>query len=119
MKTGGSVESGSVKDVGKPGAGKPHARFDEGGLETERPSWAAEPAERRRGQRQTIIATAPVLYSTCVLKAHVDLPVKVRSEEGPSHLCSTAAIVWGDLGDEARGKALFWRVSKPPVRNIK
>ena len=39
VKTGGSVESGSVKDVGKPGAGKPHARFDEGGLETERPSW--------------------------------------------------------------------------------
>ena len=72
-----------------------------------------------RGQRQTTIATAPVLYSTCVLKAHVDSPVKVRSEEGPSHLCRTAAIVWGDLGDEARGKALFRRVSKPPVRNMK
>ena len=28
-----------MKDPGKPGAGKPHARFDEGGLETERPSW--------------------------------------------------------------------------------
>ena len=34
-KTGGTVESEPVKDPGKPGAGESHARFDEGGLETE------------------------------------------------------------------------------------
>ncbi len=40
----GSAESGAVKDLGKPGAGEPHARFDERGLETEPGRGTAEPA---------------------------------------------------------------------------
>ena len=35
----GNAESVTKKGHGKPGAGEPHARFDERGLETERPSW--------------------------------------------------------------------------------
>src|SRR5438067_8676415 len=30
----GNADSGAVKGLGKPGAGEPHARFDEGRLET-------------------------------------------------------------------------------------
>jgi len=50
----GNAESGAVKGLGKPSAGEPHARFDEGGLETEPGLGPAEPAKRVRGQRRTI-----------------------------------------------------------------
>ena len=40
----GSADSGAVKDGGKPGAGEPHARFDERGLETEHGLGTAAPA---------------------------------------------------------------------------
>ena len=30
----GSADSSTMNGLGKPGAGEPHARFDEGGLET-------------------------------------------------------------------------------------
>jgi hypothetical protein len=43
-----------MNDLGKPGAGKLHARFDEGRLETEPGLGPAEPAKRVRGQRRTI-----------------------------------------------------------------
>ena len=33
----GSAESRAVNDLGKPGAGESHARFDEGRLETGQP----------------------------------------------------------------------------------
>jgi hypothetical protein len=45
-----------VKGLGKPGAGEPHARFDEGRLETEPGLGTAEPAPILRGQRR---ATRP------------------------------------------------------------
>ena len=50
----GNADSGAVKGLGKPSAREPHARFDEGGLETEPGLGPAEPAKRVRGQRRTI-----------------------------------------------------------------
>ena len=49
----GNAESGAMKDLGKPCAGEPHARFDERGLETEYGLGTAAPATRTRGQRRT------------------------------------------------------------------
>src|SRR3954471_17894950 len=40
----GNADSGAVNDLGKPCAGEPHARFDEGRLETESGLGSAEPA---------------------------------------------------------------------------
>jgi len=40
----GSADSGAVKDLGKPGAGEPHAPFYERGLETEHGLGTAAPA---------------------------------------------------------------------------
>ena len=42
-KARGNADSGAVKDLGKPGAGEPHARFDEGGLETGPNGYRASP----------------------------------------------------------------------------
>jgi hypothetical protein len=53
-----------MNDLGKPCAGEPHARFDEGGLETEPWSRDRSACSRLRGQRRTFSATAPVPYST-------------------------------------------------------
>ena len=39
----GNADSGAVKDLGKPGAGESHARFDEGRLETGSGLGSAEP----------------------------------------------------------------------------
>jgi hypothetical protein len=50
----GNADSGAMKGLGKPSAREPHARFDEGGLETEPGLGSAEPAKRVRGQRRTI-----------------------------------------------------------------
>jgi len=60
----GSADSGAVKDLGKPGAGESHARFDEGRLETG--SGLGQPSLRSGmpGQRRTTTTTAPVSYST-------------------------------------------------------
>jgi hypothetical protein len=41
----GNADSGAVKGLGKPGAGEPHARFDEGRLETGPGRGTAEPAK--------------------------------------------------------------------------
>ena len=40
----GNAESGAMKDLGKPCAGEPHARFDERGLETGHGLGTAAPA---------------------------------------------------------------------------
>ena len=49
----GNADSGAVKDLGKPCAGEPHARFDERGLETGHGHGTAAPAKIMRGQRRT------------------------------------------------------------------
>jgi len=49
----GNADSGAMKGLGKPCAGKRHARFDERGLETEHGLGTAAPATRTRGQRRT------------------------------------------------------------------
>ena len=68
----GNADSGAVKGLGKPSAGEPHARFDEGGLETEPGLGPAEPAKRVRGQRRTI---RPPRQPPTLPKA-ADLPVE-------------------------------------------
>jgi hypothetical protein len=55
-----------MNDLGKPGAGESHARFDEGRLETEPRSRDRSACKEVRGQRRTNSATAPVSYSTPV-----------------------------------------------------
>ena len=67
-----NADSGAVKGLGKPSAGEPHARFDEGGLETEPGLGPAEPAKRVRGQRRTI---RPPRQSPTLPKP-ADLPVE-------------------------------------------
>jgi len=52
----GNVESDAMKDLGKPGAGESHARFDERGLETGHGLGTAAPA--------TCAWTAPDLSAT-------------------------------------------------------
>ena len=42
----GSADSDAMKDLGKPGAGELHARFDERGLETEHGLGTAAPATK-------------------------------------------------------------------------
>jgi hypothetical protein len=62
----GSVDSGAMKDLGKPGAGESHARFDEGRLETGSGLGSAAPVQVWPGQRRTTTTTAPASYSTGV-----------------------------------------------------
>ena len=60
----GSAESRAVNDLGKPGAGESHARFDEGRLETGQPvsgpqrlrcsAWTAPDHERPPRQPPTL-----------------------------------------------------------------
>ncbi len=54
-----------MNGLGKPGAREPHARFDEGRLETEPWSRDRSACNEVRGQRRTKAATAPVSHSTC------------------------------------------------------
>ena len=49
----GNADSGAMNDLGKPGAGEPHARFDEGRLETEPRSRDRSACNEVRGQRRT------------------------------------------------------------------
>ena len=53
-----------MNDLGKPGAGESHARFDEGRLETEPWSRDRSACNEVRGQRRIKTATAPVSHST-------------------------------------------------------
>ena len=62
----GNADSDPVNGLGKPGAGEPHARFDEGRLETEPRSRDRSACNEVRGQRRTKAATAPVSHSTVV-----------------------------------------------------
>lgn len=50
----GDAESRAMNDLGKPGAGESHARFDEGGLETGLRSRDRSACDEVRGQRRTI-----------------------------------------------------------------
>ena len=60
-----------MKDLGKPGAGEPHARFDEGGLETEHGLGTAAPATHCVDSAGPIRHRASLrLY--CVLQVHDD-----------------------------------------------
>ena len=52
-----------MKDLGKPGAGEPHARFDERGLETE-PGLGTQRLQPTCLDSTGPIATAPALDST-------------------------------------------------------
>jgi hypothetical protein len=59
----GSAESGAVKDPGKPGAGEPHARIDERGLETEY-GLGTQRLQPDAWTAPDLSATAPALDST-------------------------------------------------------
>ena len=54
----------------------------------------------------------------CVLQAHVDSPVKVRSKEGPSHLCSSPPA-YGETWALKRGVKPSLGGCNSPVRSIK
>ncbi|MBM2811012.1 MAG: hypothetical protein HW416_1771 [Chloroflexi bacterium] len=60
----GNADSGAMNDLGEPCAGESHARFDEGGLETEPESWDRSACNEVRGQRQTLKChrASPLLY---------------------------------------------------------
>jgi hypothetical protein len=67
----GNAESGAGNALGKPGAGEPQARIDEGRLGTESDLGNAEPAERVRGQRRTTPPRVSLLLCTRgALNAH-------------------------------------------------
>jgi hypothetical protein len=74
----GDADSGAMKDLGKPGAGESHARFDEGRLETG--SGLGQPSLRRvsRDSAGPSTTTAPVSYSTARRRRSVQVP-SVRS----------------------------------------
>src|SRR5947209_8737059 len=59
----GNAERGTMNDLGKPDAGEPHVRFDEGRLETEHGLGTAAPATHRVDSAGPN-ATAPASYST-------------------------------------------------------
>jgi hypothetical protein len=63
MGVHGSADSVAMKDLGKPGAGEPHARFDERGLETEHGLGTAAPAVNA-WTAPDLSATAPAPDST-------------------------------------------------------
>jgi len=62
----GNADSDAVKDLGKPGAGESHARFDERGLETEHGLGTAAPATCA-WTAPDLSATAPALDSDITL----------------------------------------------------
>jgi hypothetical protein len=65
-------ESGGMKPVGEPGAGKPHAGFDERDVETEQGAAIETPATERVGQRLGP-PTPPRHVSTLPVRQHVAL----------------------------------------------
>ena len=59
----GNADSRSMKDLGKPGAGELHARFDERGLETEH-GFGMQRLQLDAWTAPDLSATAPALDST-------------------------------------------------------
>ena len=88
----GNADSGAVNGLGKPCAGEPHARFDEGRLETGHGRFGT--ASARKGHALKRTTTAPASYSTAFESAEVryhraprEIPVCARLHTVCARLC--------------------------------
>ena len=97
----GSAESGPMNGPGKPGAGKPHARIDEGELETGHGLGTAAPAMK------CVDSAGPIGHRASLLLCG-GIGMVPRSVDGVWHLAPTARGVThagntSDMSEHVRG----------------